>query len=396
MEHISEKVWKLKIYHRDSILLDILVLKRDVMNMLLNTTFELSECFVPPLDNYLQVFSGAPIPPIERVGIFSPKQFEDFINEWATACLKKRYHWVRKIGGANDKGRDIIAEISDGKYDYYQCKHYDKPISPSDIWIEFGKLCYYTYNKDYPLPQCYYIVAPKDVGPSLSDLINNPFNINDALIQNWDKYCRSNIKTNELIDLSDNLIKYINNFNFKIISVSPMQTIIDEHKNTPYFPFRFGGGLTKKRSAIQSPPSELEVKELTYVSKIMAAYSDYKKAVIDSVEKLHQNYPEFMPDFNRHRERFYSAESLRVFVRETLPDESSFSKLKQEVYDGIIDIIEKDHPDGKTRLLNVMAQASQLSIQDNVLVVNSYVSICDKQGLCHHLANEKSEVRWAK
>ncbi|OGO76914.1 MAG: hypothetical protein A2Y23_08785 [Clostridiales bacterium GWB2_37_7] len=363
---------------------------------MLKTTFELSESIVPHVDNDLQVFSGAPIPPIERVGIFSPNQFEDFINEWATACLKNRYILVQKIGGANDKGRDIIAKIAEGQYDYYQCKHYDKSIAPSDIWVEFGKLCYYSYNGDYPLPQRYYIVAPKDAGPSLLDLINNPLNINDALIQNWDKYCRTGIKTNEPIDLSDGLNRYIKDFHFKIVSVYPMQTIIDEHRTTPYFPFRFGGGLTKKRPAKQNPPHEIEVQELTYISKIIAAYTDYKKTIIDSVEALQRNYPELSLDFNRQRERFYSAESLRVFVRETLPDESSFIKLKHEVYDGIIDVIEKDHPDGKTRLLNVMAQASQLSIQDNILAVNSYVSISDKQGLCHHLANEKSEVRWAK
>lgn len=363
---------------------------------MLKTTFELSESIVPHVGNDLQVFSGAPIPPIERVGIFSPNQFEDFINEWATACLKNRYILVQKIGGANDKGRDIIAKIAEGQYDYYQCKHYDKAIAPSDIWVEFGKLCYYSYNGDYPLPQRYYIVAPKDAGPSLLDLINSPLNINDALIQNWDKYCRTGIKTNESIDLSDGLNRYIKDFHFKIVSVYPMQTIVDEHRTTPYFPFRFGGGLTKKRPANQNPPLEIEAPELTYISKLIAAYSDYKKTIIDSVEALQRNYPELSLDFNRQRERFYSAESLRVFVRETLPDESSFIKLKHEVYDGIIDVIEKDHPDGKTRLLNVMAQASQLSIQDNILAVNSYVSISDKQGLCHHLANEKSEVRWAK
>lgn len=361
-----------------------------------STTFELSECIVPFVDNDLQVFSGAPIPPIERVGIFSPNQFEDFISEWATSCLKNRYIRVQKIGGANDKGRDIIAEIAEGQYDYYQCKHYNNSITPGEIWVEFGKLCYYSYNKDYPVPQHYYIVAPKDVGSSLFDLINNPSEINDELIQNWDKHCRTGIKTKEPIDLSYDLVKYIKTFNFKIVLVYPMQTIIDQHRTTPYFPFRFGGGLTKKRPAKQNPPKSIETQELEYISKIIAAYSDFKKKAIDSVEDLQQNYSEFILDFNRHRERFYSAESLRVFVRETLPDESSFNKLKYEVYDGIVDVIEKDHPDGKTRLLNVMAQASQLSIQDNILAVSSYVSICDKQGLCHHLANEKSEVRWVK
>lgn len=364
--------------------------------MSFNSTFKLSECIVSPIDNDLQVFNGALIPPIEKVGIFSPDQFEDFITEWATAyLLKKNYIQVRKLGGPNDKGRDIIAEIAEGQYDYYQCKHYDKPIKPSDIWVELGKLCYYTYKEDYPIPQRYYIVAPKDVGPTLSDLIENkPLKINSALIQNWDKYCRTKIKTNEPIELSDDLTRYIKDFNFKIVSVYPIQTIIDEHSTTPYFPFRFGGGLTRKRPAKQNPPQKIESKELTYVSKIIEAYSDYKKKVIESAKALQKKYPELLPDFNRHRERFYSAESLRFFVRETLPDESSFNKLKKEVYDGIIDVVEKDYADGKTRLSNVMIQASQLSIQNNILEI--YVSICDKQGLCHHLANEKSEVRWVK
>ena len=363
---------------------------------MLKTEFELTECIVPHVSNDQQVFSGAPIPPIERVGIFSPEQFEDFINEWATSCLKNRYIWVLKIGGANDKGRDVIAEIVEDQYDYYQCKHYDKAIAPSDIWVEFGKLCYYTHNNDYPLPQHYYIVAPKNVGPTLLGLISNPLNINDGLIENWDKYCKKCIKTNEQIDLSGDLLRYVKDFDFKIVSVYPMQTIIDEHSTTPYFPFRFGGGLTKLRPEKQNPPVVIETQELIYITKIIAAYSDYKKTVIGSVKVLQENHQELSSDFNRHRERYYSAESLRVFVRETLPDESSFIKLKEEVYDGVIDIIEKDHPDGKSRLLGVMAQASQISIQDNILVANSYVSLRDKQGLCHHLANEKHEVRWVK
>jgi hypothetical protein len=244
---------------------------------MLNITLELSECNLPHVDNDLQVFSGAPIPPIERVGIFSPNQFEDFINEWVASCLKKRYIWIRKIGGANDKGRDIIAKIEEDQYDYYQCKHYTNPIVPSDMWVEFGKLCYYSYNKDYPRPQNYYIIAPKDVGPSLSDLISNPSKINDALIRNWDKHCKTGIKVNEKIDLSSDLIKYIKSFDFKVVSVYPIQAIIDEHKTTQYFPFRFGGGLTKRRPTSQSPPFEVEGKELTYILKIIAAYSDYKK-----------------------------------------------------------------------------------------------------------------------
>lgn len=362
---------------------------------MLNSSFELKECKVQPIENDFQAYCGAPIPPIERVSVFSPKQFEDFINEWATSCLSTRYIGVYKIGGAKDKGRDIIAEITANEFDYFQCKHYENAIAPSDIWVEFGKLCYYTYKMDYPVPQHYYIVAPKDIGPTLLDLINNPKKINGLLVKNWDKYCKTEIKTDSS-DLTAELIKYINDFNFKIVSLYPMQTILNEYCKTPFFPFRFGGGLTKKRPKNQNPPDVIDEHELTYITKIIAAYSDYIKMEIDSVNDLYEKQPQFIADFNRHRERFYSADSLRVFVRETLPDESSFTKLKNEIFDGIIDIIEKDYSDGKNRLINVMAHVSQLSIQDSILTMSSYVSICDKQGLCHHLANEKSEVCWVR
>jgi hypothetical protein len=98
------------------------------------------------------------IPPLQRVQYFSPDEYEDFISEWAISCAKPIYKDAFRIGSAGDMGRDVIGEYEDGSYDYYQCKRYKKKLAPSQYWLEIGKLCYYTFNNDIPMPKKYYIV----------------------------------------------------------------------------------------------------------------------------------------------------------------------------------------------------------------------------------------------
>lgn len=89
-------------------------------------------------------------------------EFERVVGEWAYSCLKKekKYCNVALLGGSGDSGRDLVAYI-DGdmqKFDIYQCKRYEKPLTPSMYMVEFGKLCYYTYKDEYEIPNKYYIV----------------------------------------------------------------------------------------------------------------------------------------------------------------------------------------------------------------------------------------------
>ena len=121
--------------------------------------------------------------PYERIKAYDDKEFELFIREWVTS-LNDRFE-VKGFGGAGDKGRDVVARDINGGIYYYQCKHYDHALRPSDMMIEFGKLIYYTYTGEIDVPQKYFIVAPHDVGPTLNDLIFNPTKINKQLIKEW-------------------------------------------------------------------------------------------------------------------------------------------------------------------------------------------------------------------
>ena len=86
------------------------------------------------------------IAPIDKVHIMDEDSFEQFTLEWLYGCKKEKYLSIKRIGGAGDKGRDIVGYYSDGTVDYYQCKHYNAGLAPTNYYMELGKLCYYTYK----------------------------------------------------------------------------------------------------------------------------------------------------------------------------------------------------------------------------------------------------------
>jgi hypothetical protein len=58
--------------------------------------------------------SGPAIEPLKRLFLYSADEWEGFIDEWATACLKAKYKKVQQFAGANDKGIDIAGFADDG------------------------------------------------------------------------------------------------------------------------------------------------------------------------------------------------------------------------------------------------------------------------------------------
>lgn len=93
---------------------------------------------------------GLPIPKVARVKIFSPDEFEAFIEEWANSLTPDPYAKVRRFAGSGDMGIDIAGFTADAGFedpwDNYQCKRYDHPLRPADIYKEIGKILYYTWR----------------------------------------------------------------------------------------------------------------------------------------------------------------------------------------------------------------------------------------------------------
>src|ERR1700712_4228222 len=133
------------------------------------------------------VVGGLPIPKVTRVKIFFPEEFEGFVEEWASS-LTSIYFKVRRFAGSGDMGIDIAGFTTDNGFanawDNYQCKRYDHPLRPSDIYKEIGKIIYYSWCGEFSVPRKHYFAGSQDVGTSLEKLFSDAPKLKQAMREN--------------------------------------------------------------------------------------------------------------------------------------------------------------------------------------------------------------------
>ena len=350
---------------------------------------ELPKCKAPTEYN---PYMGQPIPPLDRLKIMSEDDFEDLVVEWANGYVHNNYYKVSSMAGAGDKGRDVVAYYDDKTVDIYQCKHYKNPLSPSQYWVEFGKLCYYTYIGEYAVPNKYYIVASNGIGQSLRKLIEHPKQINTELINIWDEKCGKKRQIiAEGIKMTDSLRKYIEEFDFSIVSDIAPITLLDEFSKSPWYKYHFGGGI-KKRPTFEKPSEQLKKSEKTmpYVKQLLKVYSKEAGQVYETQEDL-KNNQKLYKHFMRQREGFFSAQSLKRFARDELLNEDSYNSLKGQVEFGIMDVYENEYSSELERVKETTKQANSLGISCEEI---KDVTIYDKTGMCHELVNDE-KIIWS-
>lgn len=337
------------------------------------------------------VLAGQPIPPIDRIKLFSDKQWEEFVLEWADS-LRDQYARVDRCGGAGDMGRDIIATVQEGDdtWDNFQCKHYKESLKPTDIWVELGKLVYYTFRGDYTYPRKYFFVAPQGAGTKLSNLLKKPEILREGLFAQWDAYCCNSITSTMAVELDPSLRTYIEGLDFSIFDTVPPLRIIDGHARTRWYVARFGGGLPPRPPSL-IPPEQPAETETVFVRELFRAYSDYLKQPVVALDDL-AGETDLCEHLDDSRVEFYSAETLRTFSRDTLPP-GEFENLQNEVHSGIRDEVRGNHPDGYHRVLAVVKTARQLSLNGHALY--GRIAVRDHGGICHQLVND-GKIRWVK
>jgi hypothetical protein len=123
---------------------------------------------------------------------------------------------------------------------------------------------------------------------------------------------------------------------------------------------------------------------------LFEAYGDHLGTTINDVSDLVETTSVLSRDFLRQRERFYHAESLRNFARDTVP-EGTFERLQEDVFHGVVDICDSNHQDGFERMRATVTEAARLPTTSNPLA--SVIRVPDRQGICHQLANN-DKLTW--
>ena len=341
------------------------------------------------LYNSDHVISGIPIPKTKRVQLFDADDWEEFTEEWASS-LQGLYHRLRRYAGAGDQGLDVVGfiastQFSDG-WDNYQCKFYDHSLTPSDVWVEFGKIIYFSYLGDYPPPRKYYFVAPKQVGTKLGKLLANSQKLKESLQNNWEKYCKDNITSTNEVKLEDDLLVYFDNFDFTVFDTVSLIEMIEKHASTPFHAVRFGGGLGT-RPEPEIPPEDTVSLDHRYVRHLLSVYAQSIGELQKPVDlSLLEKDADIRKNFHRQRERFYHAESLRNFSRDTVPP-GVFKELQNDIFDGVVDVCESQYETGMDRLNSTLTQAANVVVDASPLA--SVTRVRDKQGMCHQLVNNE-------
>lgn len=326
-----------------------------------------------------------------QLSLYDSSQWEEFVTEWMEG-FEPRYQHAERLAGPGDKGRDVVGYHSapgpKATWDNYQCKHYAAPLQPSDIWLELGKMCYFSWKGDFSPPSKYRFVAPKEVSPKLKEMLRHPEKIREGLKANWQGHCQKNITATEEVKLEGNLLAYVDAYDFSTIGYEPLQSVLTQHARTPFWSERFKAALPARPPALDPPP-DVASQEARYVEQLLDAYSDKESAEIRSMAQL-SAYAAHERHFHRSRRWFYSAESLNRFTRDHLRP-GAFENLKKQVLDGVIDTAEGNFGNSYERLIATTDRAASLAIAHNEL--SQLAEVGDKKGVCHHLANE-DKLKW--
>jgi hypothetical protein len=340
--------------------------------------------------NAAALLTGPRLTPKQHIWFYSPAEWEEFILEWA--ALLPGYVAVKRFGGANDRGIDVAGLLSEhgleGPWDCYQCKHYNHPLEPGDARAEILKIFCGVVGGHYVLPRKYRFLAPQGCGPGLGRLLSAPSRLKqdflDNLVPTKPAYKQLNMETlNRVKQLATET-------DFSLFDSENIDKVIATHQHSPNHLVRFGGQLPA-RPQPDIPPDDPAQYESRYVEQLIEIY-DERFPGHNFTPSLAASNSQTSGHYLRQREAFYSAEALRVFARDSVP-EGTFTALQQEVFDGVIEFCDGTHDSGFERLSSVLTAASSLHLTANALI--AVTEQRDRKGICHQLANE-DKLLWVR
>ena len=328
--------------------------------------------------------------PEQILSIYDDKQWEEFILEWCTTL--SHYEKVMRSGGSNDHGVDVAAFRTargfDGDWDCYQCKHYSSALAPNEAYPEILKVVLGVMDGLYTWPKRYLFAAPKGSGTTLARSLNSAELLRKELqtsLTETDSKLARKIGKRPLQPVLD----FIAAADFSGFSSLELHELVEGHRTTRWHTARFGTQLPDRTPARHPAPTPL-AGEQKYIDELLLAYDERHGSSLTHAAAMASKTVQ--DHYHRQRVAFYSAEALRVFARESVP-EGTFLHLQDQFYDGVIAMHDESSGDGLSRLHDVVDTAQKLSITSSGLLPVLYPK--DRTGICHQLVNS-SRLRWVR
>ncbi|MEU1194038.1 ABC-three component system protein [Streptomyces sp. NPDC005859] len=333
--------------------------------------------------------AGRFMPPKQILYRYSPDEWEEFVYEWARA-LGEPYVNVEILGGSNDGGIDVAAFLSQdglrGQWDCYQCKHYKSGLVWSQAWPEMFKIFRWVAEGRYTLPRRYRFVAPKGCGKFLARTLQDPPQLKADFL--GELASDSTVITETPGELLERITELAKKTDFSRFKSENIDEVIDVHSRTREHVARFGTSLGT-RPEVREIPAYDESQESRYVGQLLNVYRESYSKEITTVDDA-MNNPRARSHLTRQREYFFSAESLRLFARDSVPV-GTFEGLQGDVYDGVFETYARDFTNSMDRLTSVLEKSTSLALHGNVLLIVTKAR--DSMGICHQLANE-DRLKW--
>jgi hypothetical protein len=328
-----------------------------------------------------------------RLQELSDAELEEFVEIWVET-KSRDYLSVERIGGANDKGRDVTGFLTarrhEGEWDLYQCKRKtrDGKLGLPEALTELGKVFHHHVEGAYAtLPRSYVFVAPRGIVGPCRDTILNPSRIAPALINGWDAHCLTRITTKGTVALSPAIRSAIEGYDFTRVTYLTAPSIVKSPAAGP--------ALTKVLGTVpgEAPPGVMpdavQEEELPYVGQLVEVYSEAGGGLLSTAEEVLAD-GNFGEHLRLQRTRFFEAASFKRFHRDNT-DASALLTFTGDVLHGVIDTFRRSHATRLHRLEAVMERAGGVPMS----LLGRDTRIPVRQGMCHHHANdEEGPLKW--
>jgi hypothetical protein len=298
---------------------------------------------------------GPQIAPAALIRLYSPVEWETFVREWATE-LEPDYVQIKQLGGPGDKGLDVAAFKTDrqleGPWDCFQAKHYESPLGFAVAAAEMFKVFTSVIEGFYTLPDTYQFLAPRGLSTPFNLLVSRPealrerflgrLSENDTLVKEMNQATLGAVR--ELAAATD----------FAMFKSVEVHDAVSTHSRTRWHAARFATALPT-RGPDEAPPREYAPLEARYLEQLVEVYAERHPDKIGSLESV-AGIPRLSRHLHQQRVRFFRAESLKKYSAGAVPP-GTFEKLQDDIHAGVVDIVQADHPDGYTRLGQVLTRA---------------------------------------